>query len=62
VYDVVVVLGYNDDPPVPGKGSAIFMHIAREGYTGTAGCIALSLPDLLEVLKAATPETRVCVE
>ena len=62
VYDVVVVLGYNDSPPIPGKGSAIFMHVAREGYTGTAGCIALSLPNLLEVLHAASTGTRVCVE
>lgn len=62
LYDVVVVLGYNDDPPVPGKGSAIFMHVAREGYTGTAGCIALSCEDLLEVLRHATPQTLVCVE
>ncbi len=29
LYDVMVVLGYNDDPPVAGKGSAIFIHIAR---------------------------------
>lgn len=51
VYDVVVELGYNDDPPMPGRGSAIFMHVARPDYSGTEGCIALALPDLLEVLK-----------
>jgi L,D-peptidoglycan transpeptidase YkuD (ErfK/YbiS/YcfS/YnhG family) len=62
LYDVVVVLGYNDDPPIPGKGSAIFMHVARDGYTGTAGCIALSLEDLLKVLSRVTPQTLICVE
>ena len=31
LYDLVVVLGHNDDPPAPGRGSAIFLHIAREG-------------------------------
>ncbi|WP_339851796.1 L,D-transpeptidase family protein [uncultured Nisaea sp.] len=51
VYDVVVELGYNDAPPVPGRGSAIFMHVARPGYTGTEGCIALALPDLLKILE-----------
>ncbi len=61
LYDVVVVLGYNDNPPVPGKGSAIFMHIAREGYTPTAGCIALSKEDILEILQNTTKETRLCV-
>lgn len=50
LYDIIVVLGYNDDPPVPGKGSAIFMHIARPAFTPTGGCIAFSKPDLLEIL------------
>lgn len=59
VYDVICVLGYNDDPIVPGHGSAIFMHLAREGYTGTEGCVALSLPDMLELLKTAAPESFV---
>src|SRR3989344_2315937 len=62
LYDLIVTLGYNDDPPIGGKGSAIFMHIAREGYTPTAGCIALFQEDLLEILKTATTETRVCIE
>ncbi|MBM3617421.1 MAG: hypothetical protein FJX23_02630 [Alphaproteobacteria bacterium] len=59
VYDVVVPMGYNDAPIVPGKGSAIFMHVARPGYVGTEGCVALALPDLLEVLKDASPETLI---
>lgn len=62
LYDVIVVLGYNDAPPIPGKGSAIFMHIAREGYTPTAGCIALSASDLLEILKTADSTTQICVQ
>jgi L,D-peptidoglycan transpeptidase YkuD (ErfK/YbiS/YcfS/YnhG family) len=54
VYDVIAVLGHNDDPPVPGLGSAIFLHVARPDYSGTEGCVALALPDLL-VLLAALP-------
>lgn len=50
LYDIVVVLGHNDDPPVPGRGSAIFMHVAREGYLPTEGCIALKREDLEKVL------------
>lgn len=60
LYDIVVVLGQNDDPVQPGKGSAIFLHIAREGYAATAGCAALSRPDLLEFLALARPDTRLC--
>lgn len=59
VYDVIVPLGYNDESPVAGKGSAIFMHVARPEYVGTEGCVALALPDLLEVLKDASTETTI---
>lgn len=55
LYDVVVVLGYNDDPVIAGKGSAIFLHVARPDYGPTEGCVALALPDLLEALKALLP-------
>lgn len=55
VYDLVVILGHNDDPPVPGMGSAIFMHLARDGYPGTEGCVALERPDIEAVLAVARP-------
>jgi len=51
VYNLIVPLGYNDNPVVAGKGSAIFMHLAKPDYSGTEGCVALKEPDLLEVLK-----------
>jgi L,D-peptidoglycan transpeptidase YkuD (ErfK/YbiS/YcfS/YnhG family) len=55
VYDLVVILGHNDDPPVPGLGSAIFLHLARDGYPGTEGCVALVREDIEAVLAAAQP-------
>lgn len=55
LYDVIVVLGHNDSPVVSGRGSAIFMHVARPDYGPTAGCIALALDDLLEVLAQCGP-------
>ena len=61
LYDVVVEVGYNDDPVVTGKGSAIFMHVARPGYGPTEGCVALALNDLLELLKACDNETRLVI-
>lgn len=62
IYDVVVVLGHNDDPPRPGLGSAIFLHVARPGYLPTEGCVALALPDLLDLLARCAADTRLCVE
>lgn len=52
VYDVIVVLGWNDGPVERGRGSAIFLHVARPDYAPTEGCVALALPDLLAVLGA----------
>lgn len=57
LYDVVLVLGYNDRPRIRGKGSAIFVHLAREEYTPTEGCVALSRRDLMTVLAEIKPET-----
>ncbi len=57
VYDVIAVLGHNDDPPAPGKGSAIFLHIARDSFAPTEGCVALVLGDLLTVLRDCDPST-----
>ncbi len=53
-YDVVVVLGHNDDPVVKSAGSAIFMHVAAPEGTPTAGCIALSREDLVALLRMLT--------
>lgn len=54
LYDIVVVLAHNDDPPVPGKGSAIFLHCAKSGYPPTEGCVALARADVEALLAAAT--------
>jgi L,D-peptidoglycan transpeptidase YkuD (ErfK/YbiS/YcfS/YnhG family) len=61
IYDVIVQLGYNDNPVIPGKGSAIFLHVAKPGYSPTEGCVALSIEDLLYILKTAEPETQLVV-
>lgn len=55
LYDVVVVLGHNDNPPTPSAGSAIFLHCAKPGFPTTEGCVALQRSDLLRVLRAVKP-------
>jgi L,D-peptidoglycan transpeptidase YkuD (ErfK/YbiS/YcfS/YnhG family) len=55
LYDLVVVLGHNDDPVVAGAGSAIFLHVAKPGYAPTEGCVALSREDLEALLRIAAP-------
>jgi L,D-peptidoglycan transpeptidase YkuD (ErfK/YbiS/YcfS/YnhG family) len=59
LYDVVVVLGHNDDPVRPGLGSAIFLHCAGPGYPATEGCVALARADLLELLEGCDTAARI---
>lgn len=62
LYDLIVPLGYNDDPVIAGAGSAIFLHVAGPGYAPTEGCVALVSSDLLTVLAAAEAGSRVIVK
>jgi L,D-peptidoglycan transpeptidase YkuD (ErfK/YbiS/YcfS/YnhG family) len=55
LYDIVVVLGHNDEPPVAPMGSCIFLHLARSDYGPTDGCVAVSRGDLEALLAAAQP-------
>jgi L,D-peptidoglycan transpeptidase YkuD (ErfK/YbiS/YcfS/YnhG family) len=62
MYDVVVVLDYNDVPRIKNRGSAIFMHIAKPGFPPTEGCIALRMNDLRRVLRAVRRHSEIIVE
>ncbi len=55
LYDLVIVLGHNDDPVVPGAGSCIFLHLAHQDGRGTEGCIAIGRDAMLQVLAQAAP-------
>jgi L,D-peptidoglycan transpeptidase YkuD (ErfK/YbiS/YcfS/YnhG family) len=61
LYDLIVVLGHNDVPRKARRGSAIFMHVARDGYAPTEGCIALARDDLLKLLPMCGPGSAVRV-
>lgn len=61
IYDLIAVTSYNEAPVMPGRGSAIFMHIARDGFTGTGGCIAFAEDDLRLILAELGPRDVICV-
>jgi L,D-peptidoglycan transpeptidase YkuD (ErfK/YbiS/YcfS/YnhG family) len=61
LYDVVVLLAHNWRPRMRGRGSAIFMHLARPGNQPTAGCVALSREHLLRLVQRLAPGARVRV-
>ncbi len=59
LYDIIIVIGFNDAPARAGLGSAIFIHRADPRGALTQGCIALALDDLRALLKIAEPETKI---
>ncbi len=61
LYDLVVVIGHNDAPVVPGAGSAIFLHLARPDWGPTAGCVAFRRDDLLAILSRITPADAITI-
>lgn len=42
LYDAVVVLDWNVTRRVRNRGSAIFLHVARPGFSPTEGCVAIA--------------------
>ena len=62
LYDLVIVVGYNWPAPVPGRGSAIFIHQWRTPRHPTAGCIAFAKSDLLWIAARISSRTRLVVQ
>jgi L,D-peptidoglycan transpeptidase YkuD (ErfK/YbiS/YcfS/YnhG family) len=58
LYKFGVVIDYNMNPVVSGKGSAIFLHIWRSADRGTAGCVAIEEKNLVKILKWLEPSKK----
>ena len=59
IYDIVCVLNYNTSPIIPGRGSAIFLHIAKPGFLGTEGCIAIEREALIEIAASLNADSTI---
>jgi L,D-peptidoglycan transpeptidase YkuD (ErfK/YbiS/YcfS/YnhG family) len=60
LYDIVVVVSHNQNPVIPFKGSAIFIHCTNgedTPYKPSLGCLKLKQPDLLKILLTAETDT-----
>ena len=62
LYDFAFVLDWNIRSRRRGRGSAIFLHVAKPGYPPTQGCIALQRRDMLRLMPLLKPGTMVRVE
>jgi len=61
LYDLIIELDHNRRPRIAGRGSAIFVHLARDGFAATAGCIALRRKDLKTLLARLSKKTRILI-
>jgi L,D-peptidoglycan transpeptidase YkuD (ErfK/YbiS/YcfS/YnhG family) len=62
LYDLIVEIDHNTRPRIAGRGSAVFIHVARPGFAPTAGCIALDRAALNRLVARLGPETRIEVD
>jgi L,D-peptidoglycan transpeptidase YkuD (ErfK/YbiS/YcfS/YnhG family) len=62
LYDLIVEIDHNTRPRIAGRGSAVFLHVARPGFAPTAGCIALDRAALRRLVERLGPKTRIVVE
>jgi L,D-peptidoglycan transpeptidase YkuD (ErfK/YbiS/YcfS/YnhG family) len=61
LYDLLVLIGYNTDPPLPGRGSAIFLHVAGPDLAPTEGCIAVARDVLAGLLGVLGPGSMITI-
>jgi L,D-peptidoglycan transpeptidase YkuD (ErfK/YbiS/YcfS/YnhG family) len=62
LYDLVVEIDHNSRPRVAGRGSAVFIHVARRGFGPTAGCVALPAASLKRLVAQVGPRTRIAIQ
>ena len=61
LYDLLVTLRFNDDPPIAGAGSAIFLHVAAPSFSPTEGCVAVAHATLYALLADCAPGDLLCI-
>ena len=62
LYDFVVEIDHNSSPRIAGRGSAVFLHLARENFSPTAGCVSMTKSAMLQLLQRLGPDTRIVIE
>ena len=59
IYDIILVLNYNMNPVKKNRGSAIFIHVSKNNYKKTEGCVAIKKVNLIKLLKKIRPSTKI---
>src|SRR5258705_4794797 len=61
LYDFIVEIHHNSSPRIAGRGSAVFLHLARENFSSTAGCVSMTKSAMLQLLQRLGPETKIVI-
>jgi L,D-peptidoglycan transpeptidase YkuD (ErfK/YbiS/YcfS/YnhG family) len=61
LYDFIVEIDHNTSPRVSGRGSAVFLHLARTNFSPTAGCVSMTRSSMLRLLRRMGPQTRIVI-
>jgi L,D-peptidoglycan transpeptidase YkuD (ErfK/YbiS/YcfS/YnhG family) len=61
LYDFIVEIDHNSAPRVAGRGSAVFLHLARSNFSATAGCVSMTKSSMLRLLRWMSPQTKIII-
>jgi L,D-peptidoglycan transpeptidase YkuD (ErfK/YbiS/YcfS/YnhG family) len=62
LYDFIVEIDHNAAPRIAGRGSAVFLHLARTNFSPTAGCVSMTMTSMLRLLRRLGPQTKIIIE
>jgi L,D-peptidoglycan transpeptidase YkuD (ErfK/YbiS/YcfS/YnhG family) len=62
LYDFIIEIDHNTLPTIAGRGSAVFLHLARPGFSPTAGCISMTKSAMLHLLRRTGPDTKIIID
>lgn len=61
LYDFIIEIDHNRRPNIAGRGSAVFLHLARANFSPTAGCVSMTRSAMLRLLRRMGPRTRIMI-
>jgi L,D-peptidoglycan transpeptidase YkuD (ErfK/YbiS/YcfS/YnhG family) len=61
LYDFIIEIDHNTKPRTAGRGSAVFLHLARKDFSPTAGCVSMTRGAMLRLLARLGPKTRIVI-
>jgi L,D-peptidoglycan transpeptidase YkuD (ErfK/YbiS/YcfS/YnhG family) len=61
LYDFIIEIDHNSEPRIAGRGSAVFLHLARANFSPTAGCVSMTRSAMLHLLRQVGPDTKIII-